>query len=86
MLQVWRRFLDMATYLGKYVDGFSAMCKPLRQLTKEDVAWDWNFEQQTAFKKIKHGQQSATSCWVRGRYRYLLLLRKSTSRCDRDLG
>ena len=36
-----------------------------------------------------HGQQSATSGWVRGRYRYLLLLRKS--RCcsagrDRDLG
>ena len=36
-----------------------------------------------------HGQQSATSDWVRGPYRYLLLLRKSR-RCsagrDRDLG
>ena len=48
-----RRFLGMATYLGKYMDGFSAMCEPLGQLTKEDVAWDWNFEQETAFKKIK---------------------------------
>ena len=35
------------------MDGFSAMCEPLRQLTKEDVAWDWNFEQETAFQKIK---------------------------------
>ena len=48
-----RRFLGMARYLGKYVDGFSAMCEPLRKLTKEDVVWDWNFEQGTAFKKIK---------------------------------
>ena len=40
-------------------------------------------------KISKHGQQFGTSGWVRGRYRYLLLLRKSR-RCnadrDRDLG
>ena len=38
---------------------------------------------------VQHGQQSVTSGWVGGRYRYLLLLRKSR-RCsagrDRDLG
>ena len=30
----------------------------------------------THSKFTVHGQQSATSGWVRGRYRYLLLLRK----------
>ena len=40
-------------------------------------------------KAISHGQQSATSGWVRGWYWYLLLLRKSlrhSTGCDHDLG
>ena len=48
-----RRFLGMASYLGKYVDGFSRMCEPLRQLTKDDVDWNWSHERRAAFESIK---------------------------------
>ena len=48
-----RRFLGMANYLRKYVEGFSDICNPLRQLTKDTAAWYWSFEQEKAFHQVK---------------------------------
>ena len=46
-----RRFLGMVTYLGKYVEGLSDLSEPLRQLTKESVAWSWTFEHRSTLRK-----------------------------------
>ena len=48
-----QRFLGMVTYLGKYVEGLSDLSEPLRQLTKESVAWSWTIEHQFAFEEMK---------------------------------
>ena len=48
-----RRFLVMANYLGKFLKDMAGTCKPLRQLTRQDVQLEWSHEQATAFDKIK---------------------------------
>ena len=49
-----RRFLGMVNYLGKYVDGLADLCDPLRQLTKDSVAWSWSPDHQVAFERTKN--------------------------------
>ena len=54
-----RRFLGMTNYFAKYLDGFSEMSEPLRQLTSDKVEWQWTHEQEEAFRKIKAALSSA---------------------------
>ena len=48
-----RRFIGMTGYLSRFLDHLSDLCKPLRQLTKQSIQWQWNEEHQQAFDKIK---------------------------------
>ena len=48
-----RRFLGMANYLGKFLKDMAGICEPLRQLTRQDVQWEWSHEQARAFDQIK---------------------------------
>ena len=48
-----RRFLGMANFLGKFIKDLADICEPLRQLTKQDVEWQWAHEQERAFQNVK---------------------------------
>lgn len=48
-----RQFLGLASYFPKYVKDFSLTEKPLTTLTKRDVKFTWDQEQQEAFGSLK---------------------------------
>jgi len=48
-----RRFLGLANYLGKFLPHFSAIAEPLRNLTKNDVPWNWSEVQESAMHELK---------------------------------
>jgi len=47
------RFLGMVTYLAKFIPNMSQHTEPLRVLTRDDVAWQWEEEHQRTFDKLK---------------------------------
>ena len=48
-----QRLLGMLNYLSQYIPNMSTITVPLRNLFKKDVPFEWNFEQEEAFEKIK---------------------------------
>ncbi|GMF44804.1 unnamed protein product [Phytophthora fragariaefolia] len=54
-----RQFLGLATYLCKYVSNYAGKIRPLTQLLKKDVAWDWTAECSQAFAAVKQGLTEA---------------------------
>jgi hypothetical protein len=46
-------FLGLVNYMKRYSSVLSELCKPLRQLLKEDSVWSWQSNQQLAFEQIK---------------------------------
>ena len=48
-----RSFLGMVTYCAKFIPNFSDITKPLRELTKKDVRFQWKDEHDQAFQKVK---------------------------------
>lgn len=48
-----RGFLGLVNQLGHFVPDLAHMCKPLRELLKKNVAWQWTIIQETAFKEVK---------------------------------
>ena len=46
-------FLQMVSYLSRYISNFSNRCEPLRKLTKVNAKFEWSTEQETAFKDLK---------------------------------
>ncbi len=48
-----RSFLGMATYCAKFIPSFSDTSHPLRNLTNQNVQFQWSQEQQTSFENIK---------------------------------
>ena len=48
-----RSVLGMVNHLGQYLPHLSTVTKPLNDLLKQDSAWNWGYEQEDAFTKIK---------------------------------
>ncbi|KMQ86750.1 retrovirus-like pol polyprotein [Lasius niger] len=48
-----RQFLGLAGYFRKFVENFAIVAEPLTRLTKKDVSWVWQEEQERAFNMIK---------------------------------
>jgi len=48
-----RRFLGLVNYLGKFLPHFSAVAERLRNLTKNDVPWNWSEVQESAMHELK---------------------------------
>lgn len=48
-----RQFLGLSGYFRKFVKDYAKIVEPLTRLTKKNVKWQWNTEQQRAFDKIK---------------------------------
>ena len=48
-----RRVLGMANYLGRFIDGLSMLMKPMSELLKGDMVWQWGPKQEQAFQDLK---------------------------------
>ena len=48
-----RSFLGLASYYRRFVRGFSEMARPLTNLTKNGVEWNWSEIQHQAFNRLK---------------------------------
>ena len=48
-----QRLLGLAQYLSKFLPHLSDITKPLRELTRQDTAWEWGQAQQEALESLK---------------------------------
>ena len=55
-----RSFLGMVTYCAKFIQNFSDITKPLRELTKKNVQFHWEQQHQQAFQEVKDALTSDT--------------------------
>jgi hypothetical protein len=47
-----RQFIGLTSYFRKFIQGFAAIAKPLTSLTKNDVPFVWNEEEEQAFQVL----------------------------------
>ena len=48
-----RSFLGLASYYRKFIKGFSQLAKPLTDLTRDKVSWNWGENQESSFRSLK---------------------------------
>ena len=48
-----RSFLGMTNYIGRFIKNYSTITAPLRELTKQNVKFEWNSDRQKAFDLLK---------------------------------
>jgi len=46
-------FLELANIYRRFIEGFSKICKPLTDLTKKGIRWQWTEEAHNAFEMLK---------------------------------
>ena len=54
-----RSFLGLASYYRKFIRGFSQLARPLTELTKEKVKWQWGKREEHSFLALKAAMASA---------------------------
>ena len=55
-----RSLLAMSNYLSRFIPNYSTITAPLRYLTRHDVQWHWETEQDSAFNELKRVLTSDT--------------------------
>ena len=68
--------LGLAQYLGKFMPHFSDITKPLREITRKDADWIWDYAQQNALDTLK---RAVTSIPI---LHYYNLKEEVTLQCD----
>jgi len=48
-----QKFLGLANYYRRFIEGFAAVARPLHNTVKKDKKWDWTERQEKAFKELK---------------------------------
>ncbi|CAH2086561.1 unnamed protein product [Euphydryas editha] len=48
-----RQFIRLASFFRKFIKGFSIIAKPLTQLLRKNVKWQWGSAEETAFLTLK---------------------------------
>ena len=48
-----RSFLGFCNFYRPFIKGFAHIARPLNELTKKDVEWNWTSRQEEAFNKLK---------------------------------
>ena len=48
-----QKFIGFANFYRRFRKGFSKICKPLTDLTKKGVLWDWSYQCNKAFEQLK---------------------------------
>jgi hypothetical protein len=54
-----KSFLGLVNFCAKYIRDLATLAEPLRKLTRKEVKWQWNSEQQMAFETLKQRLTSA---------------------------
>jgi hypothetical protein len=53
VLKEVRAFIGFANFYRRFIQDFATLARPLHDLTKKDVPWQWHPEQQQAFDVLK---------------------------------
>jgi hypothetical protein len=53
ILKEVRTFIGFANFYRRFIQDFATLARPLHNLTKKDVPWQWHPEQQQAFDALK---------------------------------
>ena len=48
-----RRFCGFVNYLPKFLPRLAEVLEPIQQLTCKEVPWQWKYEHDAAFEKVK---------------------------------
>ena len=48
-----RSFLGLASYYRKFIRGFNQIARPLTNLTRAEITWDWNDREEQSFLQLK---------------------------------
>jgi len=48
-----RKFLGLANYYRRFIKNFTRVTRPMNTLTRKNIKWQWEKEQQQAFDKLK---------------------------------
>jgi len=48
-----QKFLGLANYYRRFIEGFATVARPLHDLVKKDKKWDWTERQEKVFKELK---------------------------------
>ena len=48
-----QKFLGLANYYCRFIEGFAMVARPLHDLVKKDKKWDWMEKQKKTFKELK---------------------------------
>jgi len=48
-----QKFLGLANYYRRFIEGFATVTRPLHDLVKKDKKWDWTEREEKAFKELK---------------------------------
>jgi len=54
-----RSFPGLTNYCSRYIQDYSTITFPLRQLTKVNTSFEWRDEHETAFQRLKHALTSS---------------------------
>ena len=52
-LRELRGFLGFANFYRRFIEGFAKKARPLNDLTRKDMRWNWGTNQQEAFQSLK---------------------------------
>jgi hypothetical protein len=59
MLKQVQSFLGTCNFWWKFIRGFSSITRPLHDLVKKDIPFEWTEERQQAFDALKHAITTA---------------------------
>jgi len=48
-----QKFLGLANYYRRFIEGFATVARPLHDLVKKDKKWEWTEKQEETFKELK---------------------------------
>jgi len=48
-----QKFLELANYYRRFIEGFAMVAKPLHDTVKKDKKWEWTEKQEEVFKELK---------------------------------
>ena len=48
-----QKFLGLANYYHRFIEGFATVARPLHDLVKKDKKWDWTEREEKAFRELK---------------------------------
>ena len=48
-----QKFLGLANYYRRFIEGFTTVARPLHDLVKKDKKWEWTEKEEKAFKELK---------------------------------